>query len=393
MKRVLVLDALQRSALAVTRSLGRHGVPLVTADESETALAGASKYSQVYFSYPPPGNRPEDFVSYISNKCREYDISLILPMTELTTMLLLKHRYLFINIEIPFPDIDIVDSLADKCSLLRLAETLGIRYPRTVYAGEPDSLPDVAADLRYPVVLKPCRSWVEYNGKWIRAAVRHAASANEAAAIVESDPSFRACPFMLQEFVPGSGYGVFALYDSGRPLAFFAHRRIREKPPRGGVSVFSESIAVDPQLLDQSRALLEKACWHGAAMVEFRVASDGTPWLMEVNTRFWGSLQLSVDAGMDFPRMLYRMGCGERVEAVEGYRTGLRLRWLLGDMDNLYLTIRDGEYTAGEKLRAVGRFLRPSPRRTRHEVGRWSDWHPFWWEIKHYLSDIFRTRP
>ena len=27
----------------------------------------------------------------------------------------------------------------------------------------------------------------------------------------------------------------------------------------------------------------------------------GTPLLMEVNGRFWGSLQLAIDAGVDFP--------------------------------------------------------------------------------------------
>jgi len=43
-------------------------------------------------------------------------------------------------------------------------------------------------------------------------------------------------------------------------------------------------------------------------MVEFRVdARDGTAKLMEVNPRFWGSLQLSILSGADFPYLLYNL--------------------------------------------------------------------------------------
>jgi predicted ATP-grasp superfamily ATP-dependent carboligase len=86
--------------------------------------------------------------------------------------------------------------------------------------------------------------------------------------------------------------------NRGRLRAAFAHRRLREKPPSGGVSVLSESIALDPQVLEQAERILEALKWHGVAMVEFkRDARDGVAKL-GINGRFWGSLQLSVDAGV-----------------------------------------------------------------------------------------------
>ncbi len=54
MKRVLILYANQRSALAATRSLGRHGIHIITADETADSLAGSSRYSKLYFRYPSP---------------------------------------------------------------------------------------------------------------------------------------------------------------------------------------------------------------------------------------------------------------------------------------------------------------------------------------------------
>ena len=67
---------------------------------------------------------------------------------------------------------------------------------------------------------------------------------------------------------------------------------------------------------------------------------------------------------------------------------GRRLRWVLGDLDSLYLVLRTSEYSLGEKVRAILRFLRPDPFRTRHEVNRWGDLGPFWWELKLYLRDL-----
>ena len=193
---------------------------------------------------------------------------------------------------------------------------------------------------------------------------------------------------MIQAFVEGQGQGVFALYDNGKPVTFFAHRRLREKPPSGGVSVLSESVAVDPILLKHAKALLDEAQWHGVAMVEFKVHPDGTPYLMEINTRFWGSLQLAIDAGVDFPWLLAQLANDDHPKPVENYKTGRRLRWLLGDVDNLYLILRDNKYSRQDKITAILHFLTPSPFKTRHEVNRWEDIRPFLFELKAYLADL-----
>ena len=122
---------------------------------------------------------------------------------------------------------------------------------------------------------------------------------------------------MIQELVEGQGKGIFALYNHGKAVAFFAHHRLREKPPQGGDSVFSESVKCDPELLRYAKTLLDKAGWHGVAMAEFKGNDGDIPYLMEVNTGFWGSLQLAVDCGVDFPWTLYQIANGETVKMKE----------------------------------------------------------------------------
>jgi predicted ATP-grasp superfamily ATP-dependent carboligase len=388
MKSVLVLDANQRSALAVTRSLGKKGLTVYTSEEDAHALAGHSRYSKAHFTYPSPRHAASSFTDALASLVEQQQIDLLLPMTELTTSLVLGNRNRFHRAKIPFSDSQTVASISDKCALMKMAESLGVPYPQTWYCEHAASLSCDLDDLTYPVVLKPALSWLEQDGEWRRVAVRTARNAQQVREIFTQDRVFQTHPFMIQAFVEGQGQGVFALYDNGKPVTFFAHRRLREKPPSGGVSVLSESVAVDPILLKHARALLDEAKWHGVAMVEFKVNPDGTPYLMEINTRFWGSLQLAIDAGVDFPWLLAQLASDEHPSPVINYKTGRRLRWLLGDVDNLYLILRDNKYSLQDKTSAILHFLTPAPFKTRHEVNRWGDMRPFFFELKAYIADL-----
>jgi hypothetical protein len=190
MNRVMVLDAVQRSALAVTRSLGKHGVHVITADETGSALAGYSRFSAGYFQYPSPRLQPTEFISTLAALARSEDIQIILPMTELTARLLLQNKSLFDGVSLPFPDIDTVNFLADKCSLMHLAGSLGIPIPETRHVSIESLSDDWTDSTGYPVVLKPCMSWIYHNCNWQRTSVRFAGCHSEVEKIVSSDPAF-----------------------------------------------------------------------------------------------------------------------------------------------------------------------------------------------------------
>jgi hypothetical protein len=108
---------------------------------------------------------------------------------------------------------------------------------------------------------------------------------------------------------------------------------------------------------------------------------------MEVNARFWGSLQLAIDAGVDFPWLLYQMATNVPLDRINGYRVGLKNRWLLGDLDHLYLTLKKTN-SAVQKCRAILSFFNFFNRDTRHEIDRWSDLGPFLFELKQYVAGM-----
>lgn len=91
---------------------------------------------------------------------------------------------------------------------------------------------------------------------------------------------------------------------------------------------------------------------------------------MEINTRFWDSLQLAIDGGLEFPYLLYRIAREEKLQPPTLYKEGVRLRWLLGDLDRLYIVLKSPDYSLIDKFHQVLSFLNFLTRNTRYEVNR-----------------------
>ena len=392
MERVLILDANQRSALAVARSLGAKGLHVVAADETRRTLAGSSKYCQETFAYPSPYSHPDHFVTTLASEAAQRGVKVIFPMTDITTALLLQKQEQLEGFILPCSSLEAFDRLTNKWKLHELAQELGIPIPQTVFVQQAKGLGEALSQLTYPVVLKPHRSRIWAEGRWVTAEVKYAHSAQEAERIVTAYEWLSRHPFLVQEYVRGQAQGVFALYNQSEPVAVFAHKRLREKPPSGGVSVLSESVEVNPRPAEIAHKILKTVKWHGVAMVEFKVAPDGTPYLMEVNARFWGSLQLAIDSGVDFPWLLYQVATGQTPDRIDQYKVGIRSRWLLGDFLRLgRLLLGDGGPGQGsQRWRAVLDFLHFFERNTRYEVNRWDDLKPFFFEVARLLQR-FRT--
>jgi predicted ATP-grasp superfamily ATP-dependent carboligase len=137
---------------------------------------------------------------------------------------------------------------------------------------------------------------------------------------------------VVQQYVSGVGIGVSMLFNHGKLRAKFSHKRLVEKAVTGGPSTLRIGV-VNPVLEEYAQKLLESVEFHGVAMVEFKYNENtGQGWLIEVNPRFWGSLGLAIQSGVDFPLLLYRMATEGDVSPVVEYRTGLVVKWILGDL-------------------------------------------------------------
>ena len=71
---------------------------------------------------------------------------------------------------------------------------------------------------------------------------------------------------------------------------------------------------------------------QGLCGVEFRRNASNQPLLMEIDARLAGRIETALVSGADFPLMTWQWATGQRVEQPAGYQTGVRMRWLRGDM-------------------------------------------------------------
>lgn len=386
--KILVLDGNQRASLAAVRSLGAKRLWVAVGESCSPSMAGLSRYCCQSITYSDPLTSPRQFFEDLLKHIDELGISFLLPITEATTYVILAYRDELPNhVIFPFPETDSIERLANKNELFRSAFQQHVPVPGTVFCENSEAgLKALETINEFPVVLKPFKSKILQQGAILSTQVVIAHSAQEARSAL-SDHLFFQFPFTIQSFIEGSGQGIFALFNHGEPVCFFAHRRLREKPPGGGVSVLCESAPVNDQLRTYADKLLRTVAWHGVAMVEFRVSPDGVGYLMEVNPRFWGSLQLAIDSGIDFPWWLYLVSTGQSVPQVNWRHR--RVRWLLGDLDRLYLVLKSSSdsYTLSGKLVEILRFFKPGLR-TRYEVNRWKDLRPFWFELRQYLRAL-----
>ena len=381
--RILITDGNERAALAAARSLVRAGHAVSVAAPTRVSLAGVSRGVRARLVATDPLTDPAGYAAAVGRIARQDRAGVLLPMTDPSLEAVLEHRgALPAGVALPFPDLSTYRAASDKAHVLDLAPGCGFAVPETrmiasVSAGRGEPLPD---DAFFPAVVKPHRSVVPAGDRRRKVAVTPVANAAACRRALAALPA-SAFPVLLQRRVAGVGEGFFALRWGGRTVAMFAHRRLREKPPAGGVSVYRESIALEEGLVAPGLRLLDALDWQGVAMIEcIREPVTGRHVVMEVNGRFWGSLQLAIDAGIDFPALLVRCAAGEAVPECRDYRVGVRSRWFWGDVDHLYLRLRDGK-----GLQALLAFLRIS-RRDRGEVWRWRDPAPFIVETLQWLG-------
>jgi len=287
----------------------------------------------------------------------------------------------------------------NKHELMTTASGLGIPTPRTLLVPSiAERTSEEVANIKkfpYPAVLKTQSTESSLDEAYHRRPVYYPQSPDEALSLVSVStlgPNSRV-PFLLQERIIGEGVGVFALCWKGETAALFCHRRLLEYPPSGGPSVLSESIPEDEAPVADACRLLEALQWSGAAMVEFKRHTDAQFYLMEINPRLWGSLELSVAAGRNFPSLVLELFLSENKaeklteirERLSAYRTHLRLRWFFGTLAHVWSGFRVAPLSTLRNILTRNSLRLFAGRETRHDVFRADDIRPFCYELLNLL--------
>lgn len=353
----IVTDGMWRKSLSAIRALGKAGFNVHVLGDSILTVGFWSHFTARRISAPDAKENEAEFGNALMTHLRSVAAKMpvgtrpvLLPMEEDTLRYVVRHRdALRTYSDFLVPEPDALETCLNKAATMALAERLGIPHPRTKIAESAADLAKIAVDFAgSEFVVKPLRglgsSGVRYNPSF------------DSSSAEKYWRTFG--PALVQDRIPpeGDALGVSLLFGAdGACLAHFCHKRLQQYPNSGGPS--SDRISIDAtDLLEKSLALMRSLNWKGIAMTEWKVdPRDATPRLLEINPRFWGSLELAVRSGVNFPLLYAEAAAGQPTTCPHPIE-GVRCRWLIPGDILRWLTARPG------KREAVGTFLRGLPR-------------------------------
>lgn len=325
MTRVLVLDGSQRKSLAAVRSLARGGHQVLVADSSRLTLAGSSRFSTRTVRLPAPSD--PNYVDALAAVTERESIDVVLP-TDDHSMGALAGKAVVGRAALLTPSAEGFAMARDKSATVELARRVGVDVPRTESPSSDATARAIIDAFPLPALVKP------REGSGARGIVY--AEDRDALRAAYSAVHARYPRPLVQEWVRpvSSKTHVAMLTLDGKVIASFTQRVLREWPVGGGVGTLWQSVR-DNTAIEATRRLLQAAGFTGVTLTEYLYTDARGPVLMEVNPRFWNTLVLAIECGVDFPSLSVAAALGKPVQGPRDWPVGRVAQWLVpGDILN-----------------------------------------------------------
>jgi len=336
---VLITNAWDRIGYNVLRGLAGKGLNVALGTDNYLGMAYYSHYCAAKFIHSNYKLSEQNFIEDVTKAIQKFQASVYIPTgEEVFAVSRNLERFKNLNVNIPVSDINTLEILNNKIFSYEIAKSAEVPVPDTIV---PQSLDEII-------------NFIQQSGKravikkgWSRSAQGvFFLNGNENEKVIKkilSGSKLEFGKFIIQRYVSGETYGVSLLMNHGEPRAIFTHKRLREKIKSGGPSTLR--VSARNQLLEEYAVrLLNSIKFHGVAMLEFKYDERTKQgWFIEVNPRFWGSVGLAINSGVNFPYLLYKMAIDGDVEPVFNYREGFKAKWLLGDISAITKNIFFGK--------------------------------------------------
>lgn len=318
---VLVTDSNYKHSLGIVRSLGKSNINPYILSFKKGSLCSYSKYANEEVLINQDYSKEE-----LISRLLKYKIVLIMIVGTDSFMKLVPWKKDLINYNIDIITVDeVTQNIAfSKKETYALAEKIGIPIPKTFYPQELSELETMKTKITFPCVIK---GLYEVGGNIVDYAYTEDELKDKYLNICRkyNITEYDGLP-MLQEYITGKGCAFFAVYNNGKCGLTFQHIRIREYPVTGGASVCAESYK-NKMLEEYGKMILDNLKWHGVAMIEFKLNEKDIPILMEINPKFWGSTDLALEAGVNFPKALIDIYHKKDVPFSNVYKIPFKYHW------------------------------------------------------------------
>jgi predicted ATP-grasp superfamily ATP-dependent carboligase len=183
----------------------------------------------------------------------------------------------------------------NKWSLFKLLQAHDIPVPPTVLCTFDNDFEQQIQQLEFPVLIKPVTAW---GGEGIR---RFDSISQLQEFLAQCDPEKIKDRYIVQSFLTGYVVGLNILCREGELLACTMQRGFIPNPQKYAAAAAIRFIE-NKDVLETGKKLAAALKYNGVANADmFCDTQDNQIKILELNTRFWGSLRGSFIAGVSFP--------------------------------------------------------------------------------------------
>ena len=319
----LVTDAHIRWSVAGIRALGRAGLDVVALAPRREAAGLWSRHAVVRERGPDSIEDPRAFAATVGELARRYGPLVVYPAHEQAIDALFDPAAeLPPEAILPYPGARETQVLRDKRELAARAQAAGLAAPATLAEATAAELLRTSPPV--PCVVKPARP-----GSALQT-TRVIETREQLDALLRELPEGE--PLLVQERARGPLTGLAVVVDrDGRLVAQFQQVAKRTWPPEAGGSTLAVSVEPDAALAARTAAMLAEGGYWGFAQCQYLETASG-PALIDVNTRFYGSLPLALAAGVNLPAIWHAVTLGREPGPPPSYRAGVSYRWLESEL-------------------------------------------------------------
>lgn len=385
--KILVTYGWCRTAYIAAESLCRAGFEVYACGSTALSMVRVSRFVRGFDRVPDPFKEPEQYVTEISAIVKRRNIDVLLPVHEDALAIQTYREILPENLLIACPPRTELVRVLDKYEIIKIAASAKVAVPKTLAPANLIELESCAQELGFPLIIKTRRG---NSGKGVFRVNSLEETRQKYREVVDNFGLANNQLPILQEYAEGSVFGSCFLAKDGEVKACFVERYLRCKEAGFGTSVLREPCEF-PLLHDYTQRMAKALNWTGIGHFDFIVDSQlSSAYLIEMNPRFWGALNLAVQNGFDFPRGLVTMLTkGEPdSDCFKPLLQPLASLWIVGEIIAGVAEFRTGKGLA--PLASAGRILFSDRPRT-YDDFRWHDPLPLLMELTHYGSSFLAS--
>lgn len=346
--RVLLLGD-SRMAFPIAKALSKQGISVFAGVSIYSNYLEWSRYLTDTFRHPSTDSGTDEALPYILDWLeKNAPIAAIQPVSESALRLISRHRSLFeAHGQLIMPDAETVDLCMRKGEMFDVCRDLGVPLaPYRIVTTKRD-LFDAAAEIGFPVIIKPSCVDAELFGR--KALIIHS-TADLHIRITEWPETHP--ELIVQRYVCGPRHSVVFCAEQGRLLKAVEIVAQRTHESDGtGYTTLGVTIEPTPAVQQATEALVAHLNFSSTGCAQFIVDPvSGDVTFMELNART-SLARIAEAAGVPHSYLAYQIALGTaRMDVGEPWdiKTGTRYVWTKGDLMRLKRDLRNREMTAAQ---------------------------------------------